>query len=104
MADQERAGEHRANLEAPDERSRVAAVRACARARDTGAMELLRRMAGEDPSVEVRYQARVALSVLREAGQGERRKASWPTDPSAADLRGSLGAADPSERTWALRE
>lgn len=104
MADQEPAGEHRANLDAPDERSRVAAVRACARARDTGALEKLRRMAGEDASVEVRYQARVALSVLREAGSGDRRKPNWPSDPSAADLRGSLGAADPAERTWALRE
>lgn len=106
MADQERAGEHRANLGSPDERSRIAAVRACARARDTGVTGELRRMAGEDPSVEVRYQARVALSVIREAqaSAGGPRKASWPADPTAADLKGSLNAADPGERVWALRE
>ena len=106
MSDQERLADPRAGLSADDERTRVAAVRACARARDAAALDQLRKMAGEDASVEVRYQARVALSVIREAlaGSGARPRPDMPTDPSAGDVRRMLSSGEPGERVWALRE
>lgn len=106
MAELERRDDLLAGLAAPDERARIAAVRACARAREGSALDVLRKLAGEDPSVEVRYQARVALSIIREAlqGSGVRARAQLPAAPEAGDLRNLLVAADPIERVWALRE
>jgi HEAT repeat protein len=108
MADVPRSCEHLAGLTSPDAQTRLAAVRACARAADPAAVDRLRKLAGEDPSVEVRYQARVALNAIRraslESSAAFRTPPSLPPDPTADDIRRRLASSDPAERMWALRE
>lgn len=108
MLAEERPDERIALLAAALEETRRDAVLACARARDVAAVEALRRLSGDDPSIEVRYLARKALHLILEAhpeaAPAHPGPKPLPADPSADELRAHLAAPDPVERAWALRE